>query len=71
MGRCCTAAAVDRGEAFGLREWPRIGELLQPLFKSIFSAIEVHEEATFDDFVRKTSGFKRLHLVWIRGHCFW
>ncbi len=54
------AAAVDCGEPFGFGERPRIGELPHPFFHSIIAAIEIHQEAAFNDRIRPPD---RLGLV--------
>ncbi len=49
LGRRGTPATVDRGKTFGFGQWPRIGELLEPFFESVFASIEVDEETSFDN----------------------
>ena len=52
LRRRCDAAAVDRGEPFGFGERPRIGQLSHPFSQSIIAAIEVDQEAAFNDRIR-------------------
>jgi hypothetical protein len=58
------SATIDGSESLDVWEWPRLRQLLHPLMQTIVAPIEIHQEATFNDLLRRHLD----RLRWARVH---